>query len=198
MAETLTVTGNFAQNSGSTLQLNLLDPMHHDVLDVTGNAQVEGTLNVSFAVGAPSSQAGDAFDILDFASLTGIFESVVLPALPAGLVWDNSQLLSDGILQIVAGLSGDYNDDGQVDATDYILWRKSYGQAGAGLSADGNGDLHVNDADYAVWKANFGASLSGNSASIATTGAIPEPSSAALVALLLGTAIVTQARRRNS
>ena len=65
-AETLTVTGNYTQNSGATLQLNLLDPMHHDVLNVTGNAQVGGTLNVSFAVGAPGPQAGDAFDILDF------------------------------------------------------------------------------------------------------------------------------------
>jgi putative glycosyl hydrolase len=197
-AESLAVTGNYTQNAGATLQLNLLDPAHHDALNVTGNAQIGGTLNISFAVGAPGPLAGDSFDILDFGSLTGIFDAVVLPTLTPGLVWDNSQLLSDGLLQIVAGLSGDFNEDGQVDAADYVAWRDSYGQIGAGLSADGNGDLRVNDADYMVWRANFGETLSGSGASIATSGAIPEPTSAALVALFLGAAILSRTRRRNS
>lgn len=196
-AETLKVTGDYSQSSGATLQLNLLDPAHHDVLDVTGNAQVGGTLDISYAVGATSPQAGDTFNILDFGSLTGIFDSVVLPTLATGLLWDNSELLTDGILQIVAGLSGDYNGDGQVDAIDYLVWRKSSGQIGAGLAADGNGDLHVNDADYAVWMTNFGAALSGSVTSSTTTGAVPEPASAAIVVQLL-IAIAAFARRRNS
>jgi len=116
-------------------------------------------------------------------SLNGIFDGVTLPALGAGLVWDNSRLLSDGILAVAAGVPGDFNADGQVDASDYTVWRDAFGQTGAGLAADGNRDLHVDDADYATWKANFGASLEGGGAAGAT--AVPEPSTQILMVILL-------------
>jgi hypothetical protein len=66
-------------------------------------------------------------------------------------------------------LSGDFNQDGIVDAADYIAWRKS-----------GNSDV-----DYEAWLANFGTNHSVESNS---NSAVPEPSASwmlALVALIM-------------
>ena len=85
-------------------------------------------------------------------------------------------------------LPGDYNSDGNVDAADYVVWRKSLDQAELALAADGNGDGEVNEEDYAVWRANFGRSLlSGASVAAAATTlpAIPEPSSFLLFVIAL-------------
>jgi Lamin Tail Domain len=59
-----------------------------------------------------------------------------------------------------AGLEADFNNDGRVDAADYVVWRSSSGSP----------------AEYATWSANFGSSLSGGAASEIAT--IPEPPSA--------------------
>ncbi len=73
--------------------------------------------------GAATRTVGDQFDVLQFGALSGIFESLNLPALGPGLLWDNSQLLTNGILSVIAGLQGDFNGDGLVDASDYTVWR---------------------------------------------------------------------------
>ena len=74
---------------------------------------------------------------------------------------------------------GDYNHNGIVDANDFAVWQGSFGQTGAGLPADGNVDGIVDAADYTIWRdcANVGGagSLAG--------GAVPEPSSLALLAM---------------
>ena len=62
------------------------------------------------------------------------------------------------MLQVAAGLAGDYNAEGVIDAADYTVWRDAVRASGAG-SADGNGDLHVDQQDYVLWKTNLGASL---------------------------------------
>ncbi len=49
-----------------------------------------------------------------------------------------------------AGLTGDYNGNGEVDAADYVLWRN-----GGPLQNEGDTPGTVNDADYTVWRANF-------------------------------------------
>ncbi|HJQ80788.1 MAG TPA: hypothetical protein VJ828_12570, partial [Lacipirellulaceae bacterium] len=60
-----------------------------------------------------------------------------------------------------AGLAGDYNNDGKVDAADYVVWRK-------------NPAAHGGDpAGYNTWRTNFGAMSGGGSSS--APGAVPEP-----------------------
>jgi hypothetical protein len=65
-----------------------------------------------------------------------------------------------------------------VDASDYVVWRNSLGQAGPGLAADGNGDGKIDPGDYDVWRANFGKTA-GSGAVVASverlSAAIPEP-----------------------
>jgi hypothetical protein len=58
-------------------------------------------------------------------------------------------------------LTGDYNQNGVVDAADYTVWRDTLGQTGLTpfSGADGDGDGTVDPDDYSVWKAHFGQSL---------------------------------------
>jgi len=81
--------------------------------------------------------------------------------------------------------AGDYDDDGDVDGADFLLWQRTLGAVAnpAGSGADGSGNGFVNAADLMVWKGNFGSFA----ASAAFTG-VPEPASlaASLIALAAG------------
>jgi hypothetical protein len=88
-------------------------------------------------------------------------------------------------------LPGDYSGDGVVDASDYVVWRNSLGQAVTYFSgADGNGSGLIDAADFDVWKANFG-SVTGSGAALA--GNVPEP--ATIWLLLAASCGVAVARR---
>jgi hypothetical protein len=77
-------------------------------------------------------------------------------------------------------LAGDYNNDGAVDAADYVVWRENLASE---FDLNGNGDESggsagtVDAADYAWWRQHFGNSnLGAGSASLAGVGsAVPEP-----------------------
>jgi hypothetical protein len=74
----------------------------------------------------------------------------------------------------LALLPGDYNDNGTVDAADYVLWRDNVG-AVITLPNDTTPEW-VMEEDYPVWRANFGRT-SGNAAGFGSTNAnaAPEP-----------------------
>ena len=93
----------------------------------------------------------------------------------------------------------DYNDNGFVDAADYVVWRNLQGQSGPGLAADGNNDGTVNQADYDLWRTHFGKPAPGTGTALASTMSIapvtvPEPASGIL--LLLGVASFSWRRPR--
>ena len=70
-----------------------------------------------------------------------------------------------------AGVPGDYNNNGTVDAADYVVWR--------------NGDSpDDSQAGYDLWKANFGKPPGAGSG--AALGAVPEPASIALLLVCVG------------
>ena len=73
----------------------------YDQLRVTGALTLAGTLNV-LLTGGFSPVAGNTFEILDFGTLTGTFSTISLPTLAPGLVWDTSQLYTDGSLAVAA------------------------------------------------------------------------------------------------
>jgi hypothetical protein len=85
-------------------------------------------------------------------------------------------------------VSGDYNNNGVVDAADYVLWRN-----GGPLANEVDAPGTVNAADYTEWKARFG-NTSGSGSGLGT-GAVPEPASALLTSLA-GLAAVALVRRR--
>ena len=50
---------------------------------------------------------------------------------------------------------GDYNNNGVVDAADYVVWRDTLGSS-TSFQADGNRTGSVTSADYDYWRARFG------------------------------------------
>jgi hypothetical protein len=88
-------------------------------------------------------------------------------------------------VEILAGDSGpvapnaDYNDDGDVDGADFLLWQRQFSESVTAFSgADGNGNGMVDAPDLALWKSGFGSATAAGSVA---TAAVPEPGS-----LLLG------------
>lgn len=88
-----------------------------------------------------------------------------------------------GVFTIPAapGQDGDYNEDGVVDAADYVAWRKT------------PGDFGGDPGGYNTWVANFGE---GGPGSGSGSGAVPEPSTIAIAGLAALFALA-QGRRRS-
>jgi hypothetical protein len=86
------------------------------------------------------------------------------------------------------GVDGDYNNNGIVDAEDYIIWRKNQGTTNT-LPHDPTGGT-IGPQQYNTWRAHFGQSAgSGNNF---TASEVPEPASL----LMLWSAVVLAAGRR--
>jgi hypothetical protein len=103
-----------------------------------------------------------------------------------------------------ASLAGDYNQNGIVDASDFVLWRETLGSVNQ-LAADGNGNHLIDTADYDVWRANFGQTGPGGSTALlqsglsqpANFGMVPEPGTCALAAgAILASFVVVRQRVR--
>ena len=90
-----------------------------------------------------------------------------------------------------AGLPGDFNNDGVVDAVDYAVWRDNLGLSDAALNGNGTGDASglVVEADLNLWKSNYGAT----NAPASSSASVPEPSSS-LLFLLGGVAMLYRRR----
>jgi probable HAF family extracellular repeat protein len=68
-------------------------------------------------------------------------------------------------------VAGDFNNDGSINAADYVAWRK-----GLGITYTQN--------DYNTWRTHFGQSAGSGAAlssAITLSGAVPEPTSALLI-----------------
>ena len=97
-----------------------------------------------------------------------------------------------------AGLPGDYNGNGTVDASDYVLWRETQNQTGVNLAADGSGNGIVGQEDYLLWRSRFGqtTAAAGTSAYAASdsVNAVPEPTT--FILLIAGFCRSFKLRRR--
>jgi hypothetical protein len=81
-------------------------------------------------------------------------------------------------------LLGDFNNNGVVDAADYVVWGKNVGQPAGTLPNDDTG-VAIGDQQHALWRSNFGDASSGASAAEV---AVPEPDGGLGAVLLLVTA----------
>jgi hypothetical protein len=88
-----------------------------------------------------------------------------------------------------AGVPGDYNGNGVVDAADYVLWRNN-GPLQNEVDTPGT----VNAADYTAWKARFGNTSGAGSLSFAI-GPIPEPATVVLAVIGLLVIYIFPSRR---
>jgi hypothetical protein len=78
---------------------------------------------------------------------------------------------------------GDYNENGTVDAADYVIWRKFLGP-GALPNEGGVSNNLVDEADYKFWRSQFGAQAEGRFFVSPSASAVPEPS--AFFLLIIG------------
>jgi serralysin len=92
-------------------------------------------------------------------------------------------------------LLGDFNLDGVVDASDYVVWRKTFNQTGASLAADANFDQFVSASDYQIWRTRFGETATGSSSS--NHSGVPEPGALSVLAVVAAFMCLTQQRRAN-
>ena len=173
---TLTVKGDFTMGSESVLEIEIggTSAGEFDTLEVLQNAYLRGQLAVTLTDNY-SPNLGEQFSILEAGSIANYGITLDGPdADKFTLVFTAGQLLLESTL---AGLPGDYDGNGLVDAADYTVWRDRLGTA-ALPNRDPTSTGPVGQFDYLVWQTNFGATETGRSATI------PEPITLALMAQL--------------
>ncbi|MCH2118341.1 MAG: FG-GAP-like repeat-containing protein, partial [Pirellulales bacterium] len=167
---TLNVRGDFSLESQATLQIDIEGPSSKDILTVVGDADLAGSLEVVLH-GGYQPALGAQFLVMIANNV--IDNGLTLTGANADDFQANFYGSSLILTSLFAGLEGDYNKDGIVDAADYTFWRDARGaNVVAGSGADGNRDGVVNQADYVLWKARFGNTLAGGSSQPVK---VPEP-----------------------
>ena len=182
----ISIEGSVAFDTANTLFIEI-GGTQHDRLTINGSATLDGWLNLSLLNGF-TPIAGQQFTIITASSIVN--NGFVL----TGAAASSFSLIvgSTSVILQAIGLTGDYNNNGVVDASDYVLWRNSAGLTGPGLAADGNHNNQIDSGDYDVWRSHFGQT-SGSGASVGSNAAVPEPNSLS-VALVAMMAFVGQRR----
>jgi trimeric autotransporter adhesin len=86
----------------------------------------------------------------------------------------------NGLVEYITSTAdADFDNDGDIDGTDFLIWQRGFGSGTTHGEGDANADGVVNSDDLAFWQSQFGSN--GNMAAATT---VPEPNSIAL--LLLG------------
>jgi autotransporter-associated beta strand protein len=179
-----TYTGDTAVQAGT---LSITNPAltladGADVLLATGavfNLNFSGTDNIrslffdgiSQAVGTWGSLASTAMNKSNFFTGTGVLDITTF---------------------VSPILSGDYNNDGKVDAADYIAWRNNQGTTNV-LPNDPIGGT-IGAAQYNQWRAHFGQTA-GSGASLNESTAVPEPKAIVLFAIAGGVSVTIRRRK---
>jgi hypothetical protein len=123
------------------------------------------TVTATVYDGSSSVVASQAFPGLDLDASMGRFSVLTQDFGPAGAVdeWRFGTELADVMVQPV---TGDFDDDGDVDGADFLKWQR--GELPNPLSAS----------DLALWENQFGTT-----STLSATASIPEPSTLLLAAL---------------
>jgi T5SS/PEP-CTERM-associated repeat protein len=172
---TLSIDGDYEQLSAGTLAIEL-GPASFNQLQITGAATLSGTLEVTVLDGfAPS---GEQFLPILTATVVNNppFVTELLPTIP-GVTFDVLYNATAVVLHITAPLlTGDYNQNGAVDAADFVVWRENEGTNNP-LPNDPLGGT-IGPAQYNQWRANFGEVASGSGQ--VENSAVPEASALSL------------------
>ncbi|MBA4107354.1 MAG: hypothetical protein C0485_16535 [Pirellula sp.] len=175
------------------LEMRGSDPDSIDRLAVNAPAFLEGLLNVEVG-GAFVPTLGDTFEVLtSVGGVRGKFQQLDVSGMPDNLTFRVLYQPTSVLLQAISKpeFAADFDDDGDVDASDLNVWKQSLGQSAAG---DADGDLDTDGADFLHWQRQSGSgSLIVNSPP--QLSAAPEPGAAVLSAFA---AIIVLAQRRRA
>jgi hypothetical protein len=180
----------FVQGDGATLVVDVgrnTVGTDSDVLTISSSAALvagfvqPNVVNIGGTFQPP--QIGDTFTFLTaVGGVNNTFDDVLDSNL-GGQLFEWTLIHNPNNVQVeltdIAGLPGDYNMNGVVDAPDYVIWRKHFGSQ-TNLVADGDLSGTVDEADYDFWTSRFGNTLGSGSSSVR---ALPEPSAVWLLML---------------
>jgi fibronectin-binding autotransporter adhesin len=181
--------GSLVVNTGSFLDFELGAPGSPGVTsDLINVINTDGlTLNGGAVTLADvGGLATGTYTLIDYAgTLGGSVANLGTPTGgPAGFIYSLVNNAANTSIDLHVGVPGDYNDNGVVDAGDYLLWRKGVQP----LTNEVAAPLGTTDsADYDAWRARFGNPIpvSGAGSGLAGIPAVPEPTSFVLVILVL-------------
>jgi hypothetical protein len=149
--------------AGSVLNLN------HAATDTIRTFYIDG---VAQAIGTWGAIGSSATNQLALITGSGLLNVTTLPPPP--------------------GVPGDYNDDGTVDAADYVVWRK-HENTNTVLPNDPEGGV-IDIDQFNIWRENFGMTEGAGGGSNASA-AVPEPAAATL-AIFAGCVLAVAAGQR--
>ncbi len=153
----LTIQGTYTQTSAGTLRIDVggASPgTQHDVLAVTGVANLGGTLHVT-AIDGFVPNAGSTFTILTASSRVGTFSSVT-GAFPGGS-WEAVYEPNAVKIRAAGACPGDANGDRVVDFLDLNIVLSFFGQpVPVGTNGDLNADGLVDFLDLNIVLSFFG------------------------------------------
>jgi autotransporter-associated beta strand protein len=183
---TLALGNTLTFSGGAILNADFGSAGAHDLVNVTGGVNLPASGTVTVNIANLGGMAAGTYPLVDYTgALTGAFSTLTLGTQPAGFTYSfvNNAGNTSIDLQISGGasLNGDFNNDGEVDAADYVTWRENNGTNNA-LPNDNGLGTPIGPDHYTLWRASFGnppgsgAGLGGQS--------VPEPS-AILVALTI-------------
>jgi len=183
--------------SASAVDLHPEDYLSSEALAVSSAGQVGSAFGELTGFNSHAMYwNGDAGSAVDLHSLVADLSPSYLSSIATGIADDGTIVgfVIDDMFQNYAviwtpdmdsesGVDGDYNNDGTVDAADYVLWRK-----GGNLHNEVADEGTNSPADYTEWLHHFGNTTPG----AASHTPVPEPSALALLTL----ALLTHPRRR--
>jgi fibronectin-binding autotransporter adhesin len=190
LSGTGTLGGDLVLEDGASFAAEFLSGTI-DPLAIMGDLNLSAlgnTLNVA------GSGVGTSWVVATYTGmLTGTFENVTPGYAVNYGTGTNSQvtLTSGGPV----GIPGDYNQNGTVDAADYVIWRKKVGP-GSLQNEGGISPGVVDAADYNFWRSRFGATS--GAGAILDSSAVPEPASLLLFGCGLISLIMRFARRQTA
>ena len=76
--------------------------------------------------------------------------------------------------QIPVTESADFDEDGDVDGQDFLIWQRGFEAGSTHGEGDANGDMSVDEDDLGVWQVQYGVGP------LVATVAVPEPSTTLL------------------
>jgi hypothetical protein len=148
---TLDIEGDFKQSTLGSLRIDASSVLQHDVLNIDGDANLGGNLHITPLSGFTPVYGADIDIINVTGSITGEFNSIT---------WDGffgwrAEYLPN-IVRLIAEFGADFDEDGDVDSDDLVVWQGNYSMSGAAhTDGDANDDGAVNARDFLIWQRQF-------------------------------------------